>query len=611
MKKSKTILALGLCVALGLCGGGLVACNKDKDPEPTHVAGDNSSYWLAGKIKGVAAWDPPKGEDGAETEPADAVRFKYTDEADIYTVTLDLWQDDMFKIRYVGRGWDDEGGQLNASNNFDEATNGDTENGISGEPGTGMGGRNFQVYAEGNYTVTINATGDVPDVTWVRNGDAEDKAPIKVSGITVKKGETAITSLTLRMGETAQLTAEVLPENATDKAVEWKVTPGGAEFFTCVNGLVTPIKVGSGKLQVKAGGKTVEVTVTVVAADAEIVDVESVTIPAAQKTHTKHVGEKITVEPEVLPANATDKTVTYSVPTGSKVVNIEDGVITAASGGTVVVTATAGDKTDTFTVTVVNDYCLAGSSPSPAFGGTSWKGDYKSVTDVPQGILFTQDAQDATKYTLDIDLYAGSDFKIINVVGTGATWWGAGAGTKLVNSATEDTAIASGDQNIGVTDDGKYRLTLTVPAEGTPTLSYKYLGAAEVLSITTDIRIKGDYDGWATTTLLKAGLSEQDGLNATFKIKVTGEGSKAFGLYTAATGEVSQLNWARNDVTLNIGAGVTGITDGEGNWMLSAGCYEFTVTVTKSGAFTAVAVANAEDETGAVEIVIAAATPEA
>lgn len=600
MKKSKTILALGLCVALACAGGGLVACQKDKDPGPSYTAGENSPYWLAGKIKGVDAWDPPTDTDGNVGEPADAVRFKYTEEADIYTVTLDLWQDDQFKIRYVGKGWDDEGGQLNASNNFDEVLNGDTENGISGEPGTGMGGRNFQVFGEGNYTVTINATGDVPNVTWVRNGDATDKAPIKVSGITVKNGETAITSLTLRMGETAQLTAEVLPENATDKTVEWKVTPAAANLFTCVDGLVTPKKEGTGKLQVKAGGKTVDITVTVVAAGAEIVDVESVTIPQAEKAITKRYGEKITVNPEVLPADATDKTVTYSVPKDSDVVTIENGVITAAKPGTVTVTATAGEKSDTFTVTVGNEFCLAGASASPAFGGNAWTDKYATAAAIPEGIHFVQDENDPTVYTLDVDLYAGNEFKVVSPIygWSSVTAWGEGGylvGAAevfgLVNTATVDTVIPSSNagssKNIKVTNDGKYRFTLTIPATGAVKLEYKYLEEVAPLALNLDILVKGSFaEAWGVNVLCAEEVNVDNEWTAEFTLKVAE--NIEFGLFTAVHGTETQLKFhSEGSPSLT---GCEGVTATSNFKCVTAGIYKFTVVLNEDGSFKSVTV---------------------
>lgn len=81
-------------------------------------------------------------------------------------------------------------------------------------------------------------------------------AKIAVTGITLNKSE-----LTLTVGETGTLTANVDPENATDKTVTW--TSSSESVVTVVDGTVTAVATGSATITAKAGEYSATCTVTV------------------------------------------------------------------------------------------------------------------------------------------------------------------------------------------------------------------------------------------------------------------------------------------------------------------------------------------------------------
>ena len=81
----------------------------------------------------------------------------------------------------------------------------------------------------------------------------------------------------------------------------------------------------------------------------QTVAVESVTLNKTQLT--LDVGGEETLTATVTPDNATDKTVTWSSD-NTAVATVENGKITAVAAGTAMITATAGDKSATCTVTV-------------------------------------------------------------------------------------------------------------------------------------------------------------------------------------------------------------------------------------------------------------------
>lgn len=99
--------------------------------------------------------------------------------------------------------------------------------------------------------------------------------------------------------------------------------------------------------------ETVSAALTVKAAVTDI-PVESVSLDKTELKLAKGGNAKLTAT--VLPADATDKTVTWTTSKNKVATVAADGTVTAVGEGTAVITATAGGKTAQCTVTVVN--CL-------------------------------------------------------------------------------------------------------------------------------------------------------------------------------------------------------------------------------------------------------------
>ncbi len=155
---------------------------------------------------------------------------------------------------------------------------------------------------------------------------------VHVTGVKLNK-----TTISKVVGQTEQLTATVLPENATNKAVTW--SSSNTTIATVdANGKVTAKKVGTAKITVttKDGNKMATCTVTV---KANVVHVTGVKL---NKTAvTKKIGETEQLTATVAPANATNKAVTWS--------SSNNAVATVTTNGK---KTTDGNKTATCTVTV-------------------------------------------------------------------------------------------------------------------------------------------------------------------------------------------------------------------------------------------------------------------
>ena len=101
------------------------------------------------------------------------------------------------------------------------------------------------------------------------------------------------------------------------------------------------------------GGGVVTATLTI-KGNNPVVPVESVSLDKTELKLAKGGNAKLTAT--VLPADATDKTVTWTTSKNKVATVAADATVTAVGEGTAVITATAGGKTARCTVTVVN--CL-------------------------------------------------------------------------------------------------------------------------------------------------------------------------------------------------------------------------------------------------------------
>lgn len=451
-KQVKRFLSVGLCLALGLSvGGGLAACNGDNgNPTPTPDT-SLSPYYLAGSGNVFLGTKVGEGTDAvggewyekytdAESIP-EAIHFvRSTTDGNIHTITVDLYENNEFGILTAGKGWTGQMGMNIMTETEDEYF----------VEGGGYDIKNIKAAESGNYTFTLNMSGETPTLTYERNGDAP-KLPVAVSGVTLDKS-----SLTLEVGGDATLTATVAPEDADDKTVTW--SSDKESVATVANGKVTAVAEGEATITATAGGKSATCKV-IVAAAGSIVEVTGVTLN--KETVTLHAGGDETLTATVAPEDATNKTVVWSTSDDTiATVDEETGKITAVSPGVATVTATASGKTAECEVTVATDYYLRGDVNS--WGIVAALGAEKEV-------YFTETAEKGVFKTESIELKKSAGFQIAIVGAKGNNppandngWAGAITKTALSSDATTAQyleAAASGD-NIVVKTRGMYTITL-------------------------------------------------------------------------------------------------------------------------------------------------------
>lgn len=160
--------------------------------------------------------------------------------------------------------------------------------------------------------------------------------------------------------------------------------------------------------------------------------VEGITLD--KTTATVEEGATVTLTATVTPENATDKTVTWST-SDEAIATVSGGVVTGVKAGEVTITAKAGDKSATCTVTVT----AAATEP-----------EVVPVT----GVTLNQ-----TAVTLDIDQSITLTATVApeNATNKAVTWASDKTDVATVDANGKVTAVAAGTANITVTtaDDGK------------------------------------------------------------------------------------------------------------------------------------------------------------
>ena len=161
-----------------------------------------------------------------------------------------------------------------------------------------------------------------------------------VDYVTVSSVSLNATELSLKEGGTAQLTASVLPKNATNKSVTWSSSDENVATVDD-NGLVTAEATGTAIITATANdgsGITSSCSVTV---SPRTILVSSVEL--SQMELSLDEGETAQLTASVLPDNATDKSVTWS-SSDENVATVDDnGLVAAVAAGTATITTTAND----------------------------------------------------------------------------------------------------------------------------------------------------------------------------------------------------------------------------------------------------------------------------
>lgn len=198
---------------------------------------------------------------------------------------------------------------------------------------------------EGTVTVTTNDGGL----------QASCKVTVEAATIAVESVTLDKETLDLKEGETATLTATVLPEDATDKTVSWKSTNPDVATVDG-EGNVTAILAGQASITASSGGKEASCQVTVSKIVVDEVTVNPATLELVE-------GDVFQLSASVSPAEA-DQTVEWkSMDESVARVDYNNGIVTAVSPGSTRIFARSKAFPDQ------QGYCNITVTPDPALKG--------------------------------------------------------------------------------------------------------------------------------------------------------------------------------------------------------------------------------------------------
>jgi len=195
-----------------------------------------------------------------------------------------------------------------------------------------------------NGTVTAVSAGNATITVTTEDGNHTARcevvvtAPVPAASVTLSQ-----TELPLVKGATATLTATVVPSDATNQKVRW--SSNNTSVATVENGTVTAVSGGNATITVTTedGNHTATCEVTV-AVSATGVTLSQTELPLAK-------GATATLTATVAPSDATNKKVTWS-SNNTSIATVENGIVTAVSGGNATITVTTEDGNHTATCSV-------------------------------------------------------------------------------------------------------------------------------------------------------------------------------------------------------------------------------------------------------------------
>ena len=326
------------------------------------------------------------------------------------------------------------------------------------------------VTAISNGTVTARATANDGSGVYGTLVITISNQVIPVTGITVT-GAGGATVINTDNG-TLQLSVTVTPANATDKTVTWSLQNGTGQASISTSGLVTAISNGKVTARATANDGSGVFGTLIITITNQVIPVTGITVTGAGGATAINTDDgTLQLSVTVTPANATDKTVTWSVQNGTGQASIStSGLVTAISNGTVTARATANDGSGvygTLVITITNQVIpVAGISVSGAGGATSITTDNGSLQ-----LIAAITPSNATNKTVTWTIENGSGEASVN---------GTGLVTAIKNGTVTARATASDGSGVSGT------LTITITNQVIPVTGITVTGAGGATVINTD-----------------------------------------------------------------------------------------------------------------------------
>ena len=202
---------------------------------------------------------------------------------------------------------------------------------------------------------------------FISCGDNEVTNPISVESVTITPS-----GFSIAMGAPATtLTATVHPSNATNRAVAWASDNPNIASVNAQTGAVTAVSVGQTYIRVitACGAHTNRATVTVTPAP---IAVTGVTIAGCNPDTPLAINATRQLTATVLPADATNRAVTWSSNNTNAATVDNNGLVTARAAGTATITVTTADGNRTATCIITIVACNIDNPAGVVINGIRW-----------------------------------------------------------------------------------------------------------------------------------------------------------------------------------------------------------------------------------------------
>ena len=211
---------------------------------------------------------------------------------------------------------------------------------------------------------------------------------IPVESITVSTNYLAI-----NVGETRQITYNILPANATDKTVTYS-SSDNSKVSVDQLGNIRALKEGDVLITVTCSNGVSTDCQVVVSAVSEVIAVTGISL---NKTSVNmHTGDTLTLKATISPTNATNKSVKWesSAPTIASIDN--NGLVTALSDGSATITCTSLSNTNisancTIDITTIKTLTSVTNGLVHSYDLTALNGSSTTVEDLTGNVVLTMD----------------------------------------------------------------------------------------------------------------------------------------------------------------------------------------------------------------------------
>ena len=460
------------------------------------------------------------------------------------------------------------------------------------------------VTAVANGTVTARATANDGSGVYGQLVITISNQVIPVTGITVT-GAGGATTITQDNG-TLALTATVTPSNATNKTVTWSIINGTGQATISSTGVVTAVANGTVTARATANdgsGVTGQLVITI---SGQVIPVTGITVIGAggASTITQNNGT-LSLTATVTPANATNKSVTWSIINGTGQATINSsGVVTAVSNGTVTARATANDGSGVYgqLVITISDQVIpvTGITVTGAGGATTITQDNGTLA-----LIATVTPANATNKSVTWSIINGTGQATINSSGVVTA---VANGTVTARATANDGSGVSGQLVITISDQVIPVTGITVTGEGGATTITQDNGTLALTAIVTPANATNKTVTWSIvngtgqatinstgvvtavangTVTARATANDGSGVSGQLVITISNQVIPVAGISVTGAGGSSAISSAGGQLQLTATVTPSNATNKAVTWSIINGTGQ--ATINSTGLVTAVA----------------------